>query len=439
MAKDLQEGHAHGYGIAAVAISSFVFAYSIRFGPVSILLFYALWLVPFVLNPQILLVGIRHVAPLLVLPVLAVLSMLWSDAPAQTLRTAVQWATTVGCGLIAARLVPVTSLAAGGCVGGLMVLGYSAWIGDYAYDVVDGTYAFTGAFRSKNQVGFYASLTLLSATAVLVLYRATTAWRAIALAALMLAVISLVASRSATSILSLGVAGAAILLTMGLSVLPGRVRGAALIAIVAGGVVSALAALRLGALDATLAIFDKDTSLTGRTYLWREGVEQGGEHPLLGLGYAAFWLPGQPRAERLWEEFYISGRTGFHFHNGPIEAYVALGLVGLVLFCALLAALLAMVINSAWTPGAAPATSALCAALGMLFIVRATVEVDFFTPYTMGSFLVPFLLLAMADRRSARPRSAPAGRGDAPLWHMAVPARSVRMEAPDRRRPQALQ
>ena len=80
-----------------------------------------------------------------------------------------------------------------------------------------------------------------------------------------------------------------------------------------------------------LGAFGKDSTLTGRTYLWAEGLAAAGAAPTFGTGYYAYWVQGFPEAERLWEEFYITSRSGFHFHNTYIEALVELGVVGFAL------------------------------------------------------------------------------------------------------------
>src|SRR5699024_2088986 len=79
------------------------------------------------------------------------------------------------------------------------------------------------------------------------------------------------------------------------------------LAIVAAAVL-AIMAWQLGAFAGVLDAFGKDSTLTGRTFLWRGGIVEGSRHPLLGMGYLAFWTPGHPPAERLWEAFYITGK-----------------------------------------------------------------------------------------------------------------------------------
>jgi exopolysaccharide production protein ExoQ len=85
-------------------------------------------------------------------------------------------------------------------------------------------------------------------------------------------------------------------------------------------------------LGATL--FDKDSTLTGRTYLWYRAAELIHEKPVLGRGYNAFWVQGNTDAEGLWQYFGIVDRDGFTFHNTYVQTLVELGWVGLMLVLA---------------------------------------------------------------------------------------------------------
>jgi exopolysaccharide production protein ExoQ len=70
----------------------------------------------------------------------------------------------------------------------------------------------------------------------------------------------------------------------------------------------------------------RDASLTGRTGIWQTVLSEP-INPLLGTGYTSFWL-GE-RLQRIWD-FYP--RTPLlQAHNGYLEVYLNLGLVGLVL------------------------------------------------------------------------------------------------------------
>jgi exopolysaccharide production protein ExoQ len=79
--------------------------------------------------------------------------------------------------------------------------------------------------------------------------------------------------------------------------------------------------------DSALALEGRDTSLTGRTDLWTDVIALGSKRPIVGYGFGGFWT--EARAAYL-KEIYIWGPL--QSHNGYIEIFVNLGLIGLVLF-----------------------------------------------------------------------------------------------------------
>jgi exopolysaccharide production protein ExoQ len=70
----------------------------------------------------------------------------------------------------------------------------------------------------------------------------------------------------------------------------------------------------------------RDSTLTGRTELWEDVLLIASAHPILGVGYGSFWI-GNTRG--LWDK-HIWGPT--QGHNGYIDVYVELGIVGLFIF-----------------------------------------------------------------------------------------------------------
>ena len=71
----------------------------------------------------------------------------------------------------------------------------------------------------------------------------------------------------------------------------------------------------------------KDANLTGRTWLWADVVRIGmTEHPVLGSGYGAFWVPSI--YAKLSPE--VDNRPA-EAHNGYLETFANLGIVGLLL------------------------------------------------------------------------------------------------------------
>jgi exopolysaccharide production protein ExoQ len=405
------------HGVLAVAISFFVFAYSPRFGKAPILAYYAVWLPLILIDYRQALGNYVKFTWIIAFAAFAFLSIFWSDAPGVSARAAIQYATHVACALIAARTVSMRTFTVGALAGVVLVGLYSLAAGGYHVDALDGSLTFVGAFASKNQLGFFASVGIYFAIAALFVFGERGILRLLALICLAMSAYLLLASHSATSIIATA-ATLAMLTALGLLLwFRPRTRSALLVFGIMLALLVAFAALGAGGMDVLLGAFGKDTTLTGRTYLWQQGLEAAGQNPFFGVGYYAYWVQGFPEAERLWEEFYITARTGFHFHNTYIETLVELGLVGLIplVFVVLrvpsghLMRLLEDHRN---------VDSYLAFGLTAMLLVRSFFEVDVINPYVLGSFLLYYTagLLALPQRvvqlsyraRRARLQTGPA-------------------------------
>ena len=403
-ARFVNPDHNLWYGLVAVAVSIFVFAYSLRFGKVSILIYYGLWLPLLLVDYRRALGHWTDLSWIVPFAALACLSVFWSAAPGVTARAAVQLASHVACALIAARTVNVRTLTLGALLGICLVLFYSLAFGQYFYDPLDGTYSFAGAFPSKNQLGLFASLGVYFAFCALVVLGERGLWRVLALVCGGLSAWLLVKSQSATSILALAaVLGVQSWLRLALLFAP-RVRKASMTVGVVCAIGAVFVGLNLGGFDLLLAAFGKDSTLTGRTYLWSQGWAAAAQAPFFGVGYQAYWVQGFSEAERLWEEFYIGSRSGFHFHNTFIEVAVELGLVGVALITTVMLRTfvghLRRVIGDASNE-----TSFVLFGLAAMFLVRAFVEVDVINPYVVGSFLLFYAAGRLAGAHSPRQRA----------------------------------
>ncbi len=79
-----------------------------------------------------------------------------------------------------------------------------------------------------------------------------------------------------------------------------------------------------GISDVLLGIADRDLTLSGRTDLW-EAVLGIKNNPIIGTGYSAFWLGD--RLRELIEHFIFLPKQA---HNGYLEVYLNLGIIGLM-------------------------------------------------------------------------------------------------------------
>jgi exopolysaccharide production protein ExoQ len=133
-------------------------------------------------------------------------------------------------------------------------------------------------------------------------------------------------ANSKTALLAL-LAGAGVVLASHFKVVRARFGTLAMITVVAGVMLeltfSITGSLAEGA--------GRDATFTGRTGLWQTLLQEP-INPLVGVGYGSFWL-GE-RLLRYWAMYPNS--PPIEAHNGYIEMYINLGLVGLVLLIALL-------------------------------------------------------------------------------------------------------
>jgi exopolysaccharide production protein ExoQ len=400
------------YGFVAITISLFVFAYSTLFGKAPILIYYAIWLPLILIDYRRVLGNYLRYYWILAFALLACLSIFWSQAPGVSARAAIQYATHIVCAFIAARTIGVRTLTRGTLSGIILVVLYSLAFGNYQYDPFDGDYSFVGAFSSKNQLGFFASVGIYFAFASLFVLRERWLWRGPALLCGGFAGYALIAAHSATALITTIAALIALAGFVALASFAAPTRKTLAVLGASLGVAAIACALAFGGFDLLLAAFGKNATLTGRTYLWSQGLAAATHAPLLGVGYQAYWVEGFPDAERLWAEFYIDTRTGFHFHNTYIETLVELGVVGMFLLAAVLVRTTAGHLIR-FLGNRDDVTAPIMLGLMVMLLLRSFVEVDVIYPYAIGSFLLYYAAALLAAPQPA-PARAPSGR---PLRH----------------------
>jgi exopolysaccharide production protein ExoQ len=276
--------------------------------------------------------------------------------------------------------------------------------GTYGVDYLSGDYSLVGLFRSKNQIGFVAEIGILAAFIIFFLNVFSVLDKLFfSLMFGAICVVSLLLSKSAAALLSLLAVMGSIIVIYVITWLPRRIRLPFFCLSAAAIACMAVMAVNAGLTENVLAILGKSDSLTGRTYLWQEGYKIGQERPWLGHGYSAFWVAGQPQAERYWNEFRITEKTGFHFHNMFIQTFVELGYVG----TALLSLLMLMGVLKSFLRvmyGGPELENIFLLALSVMFVIRAFVEADSLGPFGIGTLLFFFVIIRIFQPlRTANP------------------------------------
>ncbi len=349
--------------------------------------------------------------PLLLMPLFAMLSALWSDVPLITLRYGLLYLITctagilIGAGLrrdayVNGYFAAFAAYSIAAVLFGRMV----AW-GDGAGD------AFAGLAGSKNTAGDMAGVATMS-TLVFAAYMYSKRRTVLALSALgLLPVLAgiLWFSRATGALIASVMAATFVTMWIVSRVLPRQARGGIFIGV---SVVTLIAVLTqqwwLGPIfDLVLDASGKDAGLTGRKDLWQFGDRLIEERPGLGLGYNAFWLQDSLDAQYLWNLMGIASRQGFNFHSTPMEILIHLGWAGLVLgLLLLIGGSASLVWRSIDKPYFA---SILACGLLAFFAVKMPFEVVAFSPMHFSTVTL-FAVLAMGLRRDRWAQDARADR-----------------------------
>jgi exopolysaccharide production protein ExoQ len=266
---------------------------------------------------------------LVVLLCWVIFSTLWSVGAADTLRRSIALSLSTMFGIcLCARydvLSTVRLLAAAlamdivaSAVCSLVFPGVGiAQSGDYAG-------AWRGVFASKNTLG---AMMLVALLAFYVLYLADRArWHLLAIGA---ALSLLLLSTSMTPLVTLFALVPALTLTRRL------IQRRRRIGLIFGFLASVTALLVLIAstdIEALLAFFGRDATLTGRTEIWQLSWEAILGRFWIGYGYGAFWSNQWGPATEIWDS--LNWRVPSS-HSGLLELWLGLGIVGVLLFVAL--------------------------------------------------------------------------------------------------------
>ncbi len=112
---------------------------------------------------------------------------------------------------------------------------------------------------------------------------------------------------------------------------PGRVRALCLVVVLAGGL-----GMLFGGDSALSSALGRGNGLSGRTYIWAAAIASAG-NPVIGTGFESFWNANVAKVNRiLQQDGFISLSNLVSAHDGYLEVYLDLGLVGVSLIVLIL-------------------------------------------------------------------------------------------------------
>lgn len=354
---------------------------------VLVLLLLAPWGLIVVRQPAVALRAVLLNWGILLLPLLAVSSTLWSNYPSASLKGGTEYLVTTILGVWFGYCIKPRQLMSA-LLSALVILSIlSVFFGTGAYSSFTGGYTFVGIFGSKNNFAVSMAFLLLTAVTVAFDRDQPRTFRLMGLLGAILAIPLLYYARSVGALVVCTITLMGSWLLRIIIKIPPKPR-AALLALLSLLVtlLIVLATLDLNFAD-LLGSVGKDVTLSGRTLLWDEAFSSIAENPLGGTGYDGFWQVGNWGAEELWYYSHIPEKYGYHFHNTYLQVSVDLGLAGLAVFVGMLLIIIGRTVAILL---ARPLSSGQLFAITvfMFLLLRTPLEVDLFFQFQIASILL---------------------------------------------------
>lgn len=257
------------------------------------------------------------------IPLLAMTSLLWSDAPAISFRRAVALLGSSIFGFYLATQYSRTTLLRLLLAVSVIAIVLSFLVGillpTYA---IDETRAWQGVFGQKNQLGHFMALS----AALWLVYTASCKQHRLLICFGALSVVLLLLSHSATAIVLI-VTMIAVLALVRLWRLQYRIALPILmVVVVIGGYIAVGVASNPSGVTTLLG---RNAGLTGRTQLWSLVWHMIRARFGFGYGYGGFWLGFQGPSAPVWR---ATGWNPPNAHSGYLDLMLDLGVVGLIIF-----------------------------------------------------------------------------------------------------------
>jgi exopolysaccharide production protein ExoQ len=264
-----------------------------------------------------------------------VLSTCWSVAPTITLRRGLAAVLGVVYGILLAVRYPPRDVVRmlGIALGIVVVASLVVALALPEWGVMIGKHAgaWQGVLIHKN---FLGKVSVLAIAAFWVLSRERAGGRFLWIALALVAIATLVGSSSATSLVTALAVVVAYCALRVLVRLPRLLRPA-----LASFGMAAVLPLVLNLpqhLEPVMGLLGRDLTLTGRIPLWQVLIPMAQARLWLGYGYGAFWLGESGPSAAVWAVTW----TAAHAHNGYLDLWLEVGLIGAVLGIALVFLLL---------------------------------------------------------------------------------------------------
>ncbi|MGC9400802.1 O-antigen ligase family protein [Vibrio genomosp. F10] len=271
--------------------------------------------------------------PLFSFSIVAIMSTLWSETPASSLKWALQiFCTTLICvSLIytVKKEVIITALTVSLVT--LMLYGLSSnntVIISYTGEVVR-----IGHFGSKNNMSSFAAFSAMVGISTLCIPTMRPHMKALGGFCTLLSIVVFYYAKSlGTNLAFFTVLAIALAIffysTRNISIINRRIINPLIVGYFILFILSVIYFFNFSYYEDLMYSLGKDPTITGRTMIWEIGFDSIKDNPFLGVGYGAYWNIDNPGAIEIWELMHKEIGALFGFHNLYIHYYVELGILG---------------------------------------------------------------------------------------------------------------
>lgn len=279
------------------------------------------------------------------------------------------------------------------------------WSRNELFEIFDGG-KIQGVFGNSTLLSFVA---LIGIIVFFVQLADRTVSRGSGLLWLLLAFGELAASRSATNIIGFVVVAvvlAAVLVVRRAQSALARGVAYAGVVVVFGGA----AALALVLRDQVLDLLGKTPDLTNRTEIWNSVIDLAQQRPVAGWGWVSYWVPWVAPFDTL---AFNNGIRQLHAHNAWLDVWFQLGILGLIVFGALVLSTLvrswAVAVDRPQALPGEPGRNTMLSALPLLVLVTLLVQ-SLAESRMLVEFGLAMLVIIAVKTKTGEPR--PYVRGD---------------------------
>lgn len=344
------------------------------------------------------LLGMQYNWVVMLYPMLALLSVLWSQYPADTLRAAIQFLLTTLIGITLVYNVRKEHFFVGLSCSLIIIITLSLVSNRVQVNGMTGETVLIGYLGSKNFLAQNAAMGFFVGFGLFYTLARNKVEKLIGLITIIVSIAVLLKAKSlGATVTSFGSIFACFcLLHFSNASISQRAQKATLNLIylmALGVIVSVFAVFGSPEFNQFMIDIGKDPTLTGRTAIWEISDRAIMQNPILGAGYDGVFQIGNPIGEAVWKAGLVPPGSGFNFHNMFVHWTVHFGFVGLAIYLFMIARLLYNIRIIAC--GHFQKSDFIPVAYFVFFISRSVLEVDWFAQFTLAHVMFCYCWVAL--------------------------------------------